>query len=264
MLNCHTPWRVLRKNIKRNIRRKINWLSPREIPTTGLVVVGAAPSLGDHIDDIKRLAAEGNTVWVMNSAHDYIVERGITPDAMVMVDAAPDIIKTPQSGVEYFIASRCSPKVFDALHKFNVTLWTASEPGVEELMQKANRPWCAIGGGGTVSLRSLYLAFVLGYRRFHLFGVDSSHTDGLHVYDELYVPENITVSVGDKEFTCVMSMARQAEDFATQARILLEKGCSIQVYGTGLIPEIASMIDADNTDKSFTALNECITREVQP
>jgi hypothetical protein len=99
-----------------------------------------------------------------------------------------------------------------------------------------------IGGGATVVMSLLYLGRMLGYKKFHLFGVDSSYNEGEHhAYNQSANDGEriIEVIVHGQRFMCAPWMVGQAKDFQEQARRLVEQGCDITVHGSGLIPFIA-------------------------
>ena len=261
---CNTPLRDIHKNIRRNARRKwVRWITPRH--SGGVVIVGGGPSIRNRVDEIRELQRDGLPIWALNEVHDYLLERGVTPDAMVMLDAlraSVCMVQNPRPGVDYIIASRCNPRVFTALRGHKVFIWTVNEPGVDSVMRNVRQPWFAVGGGGTVGLRAMNLAYLLGYTRLHLYGLDSSLGGGTYAYDSFYdtTDEIVSVSVGGRSFRCFSYMAQQAEDFVRQYELLARAGCSIATHGEGLIPHLAGMIDPENLTESLTALHtECTT-----
>ena len=105
-----------------------------------------------------------------------------------------------------------------------------------------NRPWCGIGGGNSVGLRSLYLGHSMGFMDFHIFGMDSSYENADHVNA---TPEDqsdifMTVEVGDKVFKSQPWMVEQVEQFKVQHEFLVSHGCTVKVYGDGLLPYVAN------------------------
>jgi SAM-dependent methyltransferase len=95
-----------------------------------------------------------------------------------------------------------------------------------------------IGGGVSVGITALTVAYTLGYRRFHLFGYDSSNRGTTHAYPQpmnANVPE-MDVEWGDKVYRCSMPMKLQADAFFRYAEALKEAGVEITVHGSGLLP----------------------------
>ena len=95
-----------------------------------------------------------------------------------------------------------------------------------------------IGGGVSVGITTLVMAYAMGYRKIAIFGYDSSN-EGVdtHAYEQ---PMNRTIPLcevewGKKTYTCSMPMKGQAEAFPRWARELEKAGCKIDLYGEGLL-----------------------------
>lgn len=239
--------------IRENFKRDVPWVR-KEVASQPSVIVGGGPSLADTWKHIRQRKSRGQQIVALNNTHDYLIERGIVPDYMVLLDAREDNLKfltKPHKGVKYLLASQCHPKCFDALKGFDVRMWHAYDDGVKPIYEKeaADRPWCLIPGGATVGLRALYLLWeVFTQKRFHLYGFDSSYRDEKHAY-----PQDIedsggefTVKIGDESFRCAGWMYRQAEDFQDQWEHMTSQGCEIAVHGDGLIPALANQLRRAN------------------
>jgi uncharacterized Rossmann fold enzyme len=245
--SCNVEYGTLRDQIRANSKRDLTWHSPDMKRKGGVCIVGGAPSLKNSLNAIKVRKRFGDEIWAANGAHDYLIENGIIPDVMVMMDARPEnvrFVRNPHPRVTYWMASRVHPSVLDALEGHKVVLWHSYQPGEIEALEGCERPFSAVGGGNTVVLRALYLCAALGLRRLNLFGVDSSYSEGHHVYDQ---PMNDgeaveTVFVGEREFKAAGWMVRQAQNFMDQAKILLQQGCVVSVHGTGLLPYVAELM----------------------
>jgi hypothetical protein len=101
--------------------------------------------------------------------------------------------------------------------------------------------WVTVGGGSTVGIKTPILGNLLGYRKFALYGMDSSYCDGEnHAYrQEINDGERLVeVTVAGRKFLCARWMAAQGEDFKTLYRALEAKGCEVTAHGDGLIPHI--------------------------
>ena len=114
----------------------------------------------------------------------------------------------------YFIASIAPPSVFELLQENTVRLWHTDCPGIETVLNTQNVK--IINGGQTVGLRVLQLGFYLGFRHFHIFGLDSSLYSGeLHAYKSYSFfdePNGIRLVCGSESFHCTYEMAGQAQD----------------------------------------------------
>ena len=224
------------------------------------VIVGGAPSIKDHIEEIRTFSKKPNTViFALNWTHNWLLQNGIKPTGTVFfeIDAEPDdILDTADPDTTYFVCSHCHPKTFDQLlakvSKKNVILWHMipdNKLGADAFKECfANQPM--IGGGISTFLRTHALATCLGYRDFDLFGVDSSFPAGnasTHVegYPTIVKPDEDGLDIwakddktGDvKGFKTVGYLAMQAEEFK-QYCIRNHKLFRMRVHGDGLLPFI--------------------------
>jgi SAM-dependent methyltransferase len=121
-------------------------------------------------------------------------------------------------------------------------LFHLNNEGIEDLLpadRVAAGGYTLIGGGVSVGITALCVAYTLGFRKFHLFGYDSSNRAGeTHAYSQRMnrlIP-NIDVEWGGRTFNASMPMKLQAEAFRSFAEALIEEGCEIEVHGDGLLP----------------------------
>jgi SAM-dependent methyltransferase len=100
-----------------------------------------------------------------------------------------------------------------------------------------------VGGGTTVGLSAMVLAYVLGYRKIHLYGYDSSYReDRSHAYYQ-FDPQSIPCvsTVAGRSFHTSLAMAKQAELFPQLSDSLIDLGCLITLRGDGLLPWTSKM-----------------------
>lgn len=141
-----------------------------------LSIVGGGPSLRDTVRDIK------GRVLCVNGAHDTLLEYGIVPHACVLIDPMPDLLGerfkfTPQAATQYFLSSACHPNTFDRLRDHRVVLVHFEQGGKgsgRSIAYLIPPDSLMIGGGGFATLRGFTLGYMLGFRDFHLHGMDSS------------------------------------------------------------------------------------------
>lgn len=147
-------------------------IEPGGVRDEPIAIVCYGPSLNQtwkYVRDFKhRMTCSG--------AHRFLIERGIIPTHHVEVDPREHKIKLigqPHSDVEYLIASACHPKLFKHLEGFNTKLWHIFN--VDEDGQRILPPgeWALTGGIGA-GLRAFVLARFLGFKEFHVFGMDGS------------------------------------------------------------------------------------------
>ncbi len=151
-----------------------------------LAVAGGGPSLSDTYTKLRGAGPKTRVVAV-NGSHDWLIDHGIVPYGCAFLDPNPILadLFTPHKEVMYFVSSTCDRAVFDKLKGFHVRLWHASGqlPDEQQILSSHPPDWLLIGGGSTVSLRWIQLAYVLGFRSFRLHGFDSSSRHGKrHAY----------------------------------------------------------------------------------
>lgn len=211
------------------------------------LIVGGAPSLQDELKNLRTHKIKGGVIFALNGTHDWLIERGIIPDFHVLLDARQEnvqFVRKPHKDVTYLVAAQCHPDIFKALQGYNVTIWTAcfETPEQEkEFCAKFNKPICMVGGGATVGLKTLNLAYLWGFRNIRLYGMDSSYQGAEnHAYrQELNDKESrMDIHAAGRDFVCAPWMAKQATEFQRQYRQLIGLGCKVKVLGDGLIPWI--------------------------
>lgn len=269
--NCFTPWveafwrigglaeprfitglnnspEAMLANARANLERDLPTFVPasKERPRNKqrVVMVAGGPSLQDTMRELQWQAARGD-VWAFNGTHDYLVDRGIVPHTHVMLDSRPQnvgFVGRPQRRTRYLMSAMCDPAVFEAVSDYDTVMWFNDMPGMKEVVAGVeDRPVVLVGGGATVGLKAMILAYMEGYRSFHLFGFDSCYAAGAHhAYAQPIndAEAKIDIVVLGRPFRCARWMARQAQQFQAQARVLLSRGCDITAHGDGLIQHI--------------------------
>lgn len=234
------------------------------------VIVGGGPSINDNVAQIRALKRRGANVVSVNKSHDWLLGHGITPWGHVLLDPmdwVAQYVQRPRHHVNYFIASQCHKDTFEALKGYPIFLWHAGQD-FEEGAEPASylkeywptQPWYVVPGPTTVGLRALFLGNRLGPVRptkFHLFGFDSSRTNGkMHAYPKTEAPDArsgrlmVTRRGQRYVFDTNTHMARQWADFDKLVAEIpdhlaanrLPKGFTITMYGSGLLPFYAAGI----------------------
>ena len=234
-----------REEVSRNVlaacARPLPWLEFAQPHTGQAVIIGGGPSLASTLPEIIFRKGLGQTLIACNGAAAWLNKHGITPDVQIIIDARPDnarFIKDAKAG-RYWLASQCDPAVFDAAGE-STTLIHMNTEGMAEILPK-DRPANLISSGTTVGLAAMAVAYVLGYRYLHLYGMDSSHEGQHHAYEQTQNDADavVDVSVNGERFKAAPWMVRQVQDFQTLANALAEDGVVITVAGTGLLPFVA-------------------------
>lgn len=177
------------ENVTENVRSALSRGLPELrscSPRPGVFsVVGGGPSLARTYHLLEGRIAAGN------GAHNYLIERGVIPYwAAVMdpTDLMVDLID-PHPEVMYFFASCVHPRLFDKFKNHpHVVLWHTSclaGDELERMLVERGGDWTITGGGSTIGLRLINLGYALGFRDFHLHGMDSSVLPtGSHAYPD--------------------------------------------------------------------------------
>ena len=235
---------VMLGNVQRSVKRSLPWFDFDKSAQGSVCLVGGGPSLVDTIDQLKVRHQNGAKVWAMNGTYDYLIEHGIVPDAMVILDARAEnvrFVQNPQSTTMFYIASQCDNSVFEALQGYKVVLVHAHTLGVYELLEHEKaRPVHLFNGFTSVGILSLILAELIGFKRIFMFGMDSSYRDGKHhVYSQTSndADGSIDAMIDDVTYKCAPWMAQQVIDF--QNVVAGFDDVTIEVCGDGLLHQMA-------------------------
>jgi len=226
-------------NIKENIKRDVTWFNGG-LPHKGKVIgVCPGPSLEKQLSKIRNRKGE---VWSVNRAYPQLLEKGIVSDAAIFADPHPiinDWIKDRDERTTFYVASQCDPSVFDALEGSNVVLYHLYCEGVEDLLKDiTHKPVTVIHGGSSVSLKLMYLAYLLGYRTIDYYGFDGSFDDQQYSFTEDKNGERLEVYYNNKKFLTTRAYAQQATEFFKQLSLIPD--CIVRPHGNGLIPYIST------------------------
>jgi hypothetical protein len=240
----------LRDNVRANCAA--GWQRAVPHPTNDLevAILGGGPSLASQLDTLRDLRERGVKLVTVNGTYSWAREHGLWPVTQIMVDARQfnaRFVDPPDPACLYLIASQCHPDVLAHLPRERTYLWHTGIETIEDILeaQWPGEPVYHIPSCSTAVLTGIILLRTLGYRQFHLFGVDSclEGTDTHHAYVQ---PENdgfpvIPVMVtGGRVFYCHQWMIGQAQSFMDLIRGLGNE-IELEVYGDGLL---AHMLEA--------------------
>lgn len=234
------------------------------------VLVGSGPSVREYVSEIRKHKQKGHMIIAVKSAHDFLIERGVVPHIALGVDPQAKIkssFSRRRKEVTYFLASQVHPEVFDYLKGYRVILWhlfTGKEKEKELLKDKLK-----VGGGSTSGMRAMTVAYLMGFRKLHLYGYDSCiRTSLLKVTGELvkgiepwldkareaigdksneelfqWMTDNhgrevpiLKLFVEGKSFWADKAMAAQATEFEMMLNVL--QGVQVKAHGEGLIQHL--------------------------
>lgn len=242
---CNTARDEIMGNVRSAIARDVKWFDFDSTSHDGHVaIIGGGPSLLDKIEEIRWRQRNGQQIWVLNGSAAVMKDHGIWIDAHVILDARPENAGFINGkAAEYLIASQVHPSVLDRVEPSRVTLWHPHIDGMEEELTAADKgPIHLIGGGTTVGLLAMSLAFLRGYRKIHLYGFDSCYRDGEHhaYAQDLNDGERIIDVLFDgQRYRCAPWMAGQADEFQNLATFMMGQNAIITAHGEGLIPAMA-------------------------
>lgn len=202
------------------------------------VVVASGPSVSRQIKKIKRYRKKYDAmVFAVKSAHDYLIESGITPDIAVAMDPRPTIAeecyRRKNDHTVYIVASQVHPYLIEHLQP-NVMLCHPKTDLTTRLLPDSE----LVEGGCTTGLRTIILAYMMGYRNIRLFGFDSCHTGKLRKVtgetNERWEP--VEVQIDGKSFWTDKHFAQQATEFPQVIATMPD--AKVLAHGPGLIPQI--------------------------
>lgn len=228
-------------HVKRAMILNIPHFAPTMHHDHEMVIVGSGPSLRDTFEEVGRLKEAGCYIAAVKGAHDFLIDRDIIPHIAVAVDPQPHIRRCftkHRDDVAYFIASQCNPDFFYYLRKRKCVLWHLFTG--KEGEKDAIKGEVALGGGSTSGLRAITLGWMMGFRKFHLFGFDSCLTgDDLKVHQKWEGPI-IDILTGGEKFSCNPAMAAQVTEYE-KILALFKNQAQFKVYGKGAIPHLAGL-----------------------
>lgn len=243
---CNSTHEQIFENVRINSARDdVPWLNPVDVHDGHAVMVGGGPSLVGDVEGIRARKANGQTIFALNGAAAFLKSHGIEVDYQLVLDARPENVKflKDRAAQKYLLGSQCHPSLFDELRGCDVTLFHWGMDGILEHLPKGRRV-TLLAGSYVLGPIAMSAATVLGFRKLHLYGYDSSDADdgSVHAYDQAETdPEKrrLDVIVAGRKFRCSFAMFKQAETFPQFASMLAEHGCTITVHGDGLLPTVA-------------------------
>lgn len=252
---CNTETAIINANIAAACHRDLPWLDSKPDHDRHVCIVGGSPSLPNALLEIRAMQSFGHEVWALNNAHDYLIEHGIVPDAAIMLDARPenaDFWRHARQDVRYYVASQCHADVFRMVRGRDAVLYHNATEGAQETIEHETdaTQFHLIGGGTTVGMKALVVARFLGFKNFHLYGMDGCYIDDAHhAYpQELNDGERLLeVDADGRKFRCAPWMVTQANDFVELCKMLVEDDGVLTVHGDGLLAHLARRMAEEST-----------------
>lgn len=232
----------LAENVRSALSRGLPELAPAPCVHDGtFVCVASGWSMPSFIDEIKEHRKAGRPIVSVKVAHDFLCENGVEPDLWINLDPRDRTkgIQRANDRTNYLVASRCPPVTFEHLKGKKITLWHSWTEGEEMKAMGAGK--LAIGGGTTSGMRAINIGYVLGFRKFVLYGYDScNRADGIKRFTGEKTGPTLDVYVGDgpekRKFICNAAMAQQANEFQMIYTVMPD--IAVEAKGPGLIAAI--------------------------
>jgi hypothetical protein len=223
--------------IRANSRLDVPWLDEEPVHDCVAIICGGGPSLKDCESQLRALYQGQNHFFGLNAASAWLTEKNIPPDYQIIIDAKEETSALVDAEANQRIYSS---QVHPETAKYATTLFHLANTGIDDLLPTDRTvPYTLVGGGVSVGITALCVAYTMGYRKFHLFGYDSSNRgEARHAYSQpmnANMPE-MDVAWGGKVYRCSMPMKLQADAFVSYAAALQEAGCEITLHGEGLLP----------------------------
>lgn len=215
-----------------------------------LLLVCSGPNVKGEVETIRKLHDEGHPILAVKGAHDFLYDNGIAPEMAIAVDPQPHTVKYFQRHSDetlYILASQCPVELFDLLSGHRMRLFHCAGDTTRKVLKEwaetstTAEEHITVAGGSSSGLRSFNVAYLLGFRMLHIFGMDSSlQPDGQRKVNGEYHTDDkptLKVMVGERTFDTCAAFAAQASEF--QEIIDRLPDLKLRCYGDGLIPEIS-------------------------
>ncbi len=224
------------------------------VPHSGrCAIVGAAPSVKDHVDEIKKFTGE-DMIISLNGAHNFLVENGIPPRIHILFEIDLERVETSTGGplhndIYYYVCSHCNQSIFKQLRDYHKVLWHCFDepPEYQALIAKLFPNEFMVGGGFVTFFRALNIAATLGFRKFELFGCDcsfkgdSSHFEG---YQTKSTGVKMTVAAGTENDYSLFDTTPSLSFLASEIMRFCDtqqRGITLKVHGDGLLRHLHQM-----------------------
>lgn len=256
---ANTPLSKIKENIEYSMIQNLPIIES-QLPKHDLVanIIGGGPSINQFIEQIRSSSKNNETIVALNNSYKWLKENDIQPNIQIMLDAREEnskFVPVSDKRCELFYASQCHRSVIDLAKNLNTTIWHANIPELLDSFKDRDMFW--VGSGTTVGIRSIILLYILGYRKFNIYGYDSSYTDGNgHGYKQSLNEgeKTIEAEIAGRKFISAPWMVTQTEEFLQVMEYFTGEGCEFSIYGDGLLQHAVrtSLVEIeDHGDMAF-------------
>ena len=148
------------------------------------IFIAGGPTLLRFLEEVRQRKGRGEFICTSNLTHDYLIDKGIIPDACLIIDPkerVKDYIKKPHKDVTYYIGTVCNPKVaqnlLDAgMNVVKLLVAYGEDEGLDidrqqDIYGKEYKDYLV--GGTMAGLRAMPFAILMGYKKIEYYGFDS-------------------------------------------------------------------------------------------
>ncbi len=248
---CKFTKQELYVNMNANFAKKIPDLMELTDTCSGAVaIVNGGPSVEGQASTIRELQKQGVKIMSILRMYPWCVDNGITPDYVVSLDCTDDQAKgfaKKVPGVTYLFASVTNPSFFDIIAGEKAYIFDSRDDRKIQDIRRANgyTTCSVVNGGGSVSICSLSLAFNLGFRDLHVFGLDcmvpsrdKSHAEG--IAGKSVPVQHMPIFIDGEEILTSHSFLMFAEQALDMVSVAHQEGVldSVKFYGESLINKL--------------------------
>ena len=212
-----------------------------------------------NIKKFKELQVDGAHIICVKHSHNFLIENGIIPWGCVILDPRPfdgvsthgivrkDLLNNPNPNTNYIIASMTNPEVTKHIknNKGKLLGWHAFTNSLTDMKELEGVQM--ITGGTCSAMRSVGVMHVLGFREFHIFGMDCCYEGTPKDVEEKDIyGKKKWLKVGilnektgkEKKFYTTGELLALAQDFESLLERDQEVDMDLYVYGDGMVPTI--------------------------
>lgn len=205
----------------------------------------------DAHDTVLSLACYGPsleyTAWEMegdvmsvSGAHDFLLANGYVPKFHADCDPREHkarFVANPDTRIQYLMASQSPQSAVRGIVEAgaDIKLWHLDEGAeIRDFLHGLDESGAYVGGGGSIGHRALGVAYCLGYRNFHIFGMDCSFTDKTHAGEHFgRAPSRLNVRCGERTFSTSLVLVEYARQFIQCVNAWGD--CTFHIHGDGLL-----------------------------
>lgn len=250
--NCVDNSEIL-NNIDHATRIDRKWLPICKMHNKKCVIVAAGPSYLENIDEIRDLSNNPDyAVFCVKSNYKSMLAHNINIHGVVLLDPRNHVqhfLEPIRDDIYYYIATMCHPSTSELFNEAkNAYFWHALVgAGEQEYIgkliteEKRNVATNLIVGGSTATMRAIFVAYMLGFRSFIMYGVDSCFWEPQNMahVDNMGQPYFWNVSVGGNRYLTSLQLYSQAQEFGKLLEGLATTNTfDIEVRGRGIIKDI--------------------------